>query len=136
MIYFIQDGSYIKIGYAKYSAEERLRSLQIGNPRPLTLVGTMLGDVEDELDLHAKFPDERVRGEWFKASDSLLGFIKANAMPLATKTGRQSLEYKQRRMVEYRQNQLARRNAPTSKPLRGHSWIEELRGKFANGVKI
>jgi hypothetical protein len=75
MIYFIQDGPYIKIGHTD-NVTKRLDLLQVGNPRPLRIVATMDGDVAFERLLHHKFRAFRVRREWFAGRQALLDYIK------------------------------------------------------------
>lgn len=60
-----------KIGIARNPAI-RLAELQVGSPYLLELVGSMLTNevVSWEQDLHARYKEQRVRGEWFKLSDS------------------------------------------------------------------
>lgn len=66
MIYFITDGEYVKIGFTdKDDVQQRLSTLQTGNARELTLLGTMQGGRESEMLLHQVFSSLRVRGEWF-----------------------------------------------------------------------
>lgn len=66
LVYFVREGhdGPIKIGYA-LEPIQRLKSLQIGNPRLLVLVGYFPGDVAMERRLHARFADWRLNGEWF-----------------------------------------------------------------------
>jgi DNA-binding NarL/FixJ family response regulator len=86
MIYFIQsqesfeDGP-IKIGYTDDpDLRSRLRDLQVGNPYELKVLGVIAeGDYTLEKELHDRFSDTRLQGEWFKCSISLQGFIKRNS---------------------------------------------------------
>jgi hypothetical protein len=75
-IYFIQAGPTgpIKIGYAK-DAKQRCRALQIACHTELRLIIAMRAPQSAEGALHAFFKRERVRGEWFRPSPRLLGFI-------------------------------------------------------------
>ena len=79
MIYFIRSGKKvpIKIGYTDGDADQRLASLQTGNPFELNLLGCISGDMERERLIHKKFEDYRVRGEWFRATSELLSLIFA-----------------------------------------------------------
>lgn len=76
-VYFIQSGAAgaIKIGKA-FSPGVRLAELQTACPSTLRLLGSIPGDVLDERELHARFSDDRVRGEWFAPSAKLLSFIE------------------------------------------------------------
>lgn len=65
-VYFISDGDYVKIGVATH-VNERLRQLQTGNPRKLTLIKVLKSEKPYELEnnLHDIFEKYRVNGEWF-----------------------------------------------------------------------
>lgn len=64
-IYFIHDGTYMKIGWA-VDAHKRLAELQVGNARPLYLKGVVRGHPDLERQLHRRFAKYRVKGEWFR----------------------------------------------------------------------
>ncbi len=74
-IYFISDETAIKIGKSN-DPLKRLNQLQIGNPRDLKLLGT--SPLLDEYELHEKFKDKLIRGEWFKICDDILNFCNEN----------------------------------------------------------
>lgn len=78
-VYFVQRADApdtpIKIGYAT-NPEARLVTLQIASPWPLCILGVVDGDKQDERDMHARFADARMQGEWFKPIAPLLGYIK------------------------------------------------------------
>jgi Meiotically up-regulated gene 113 len=65
-IYFVQMlvGGPIKIGWAT-SVASRVATLQLGCPYPLVVLATMAGTMSDERELHKRFADHRLRGEWF-----------------------------------------------------------------------
>lgn len=73
-VYFVSDGEAVKIGFSEKPAR-RLAGIQSHHPKPLTLLGTVSASVFDEQDLHQKFSDIRIRGEWFRATPELLAFI-------------------------------------------------------------
>lgn len=77
-IYFIREGEDgpIKIGTTSGDPLERLAKLRTGNPRPLRLLATMPGGPAEERALHARFASLRLEGEWFTATDRLLGFVE------------------------------------------------------------
>jgi len=66
--YFIEEdgGVAIKIGATCRDPEWRRQSLQIGNPRRLTLLATV-ADPMLERELHARFSEYRISGEWYHA---------------------------------------------------------------------
>lgn len=74
LIYVIQHGDDgpVKIGFAAFSPEERMASLQCGNPVELNLRFTFRGDVKLERATHYHLRDIHVRGEWFKPVPNFL----------------------------------------------------------------
>jgi hypothetical protein len=66
MIYFIQaaSGGPIKIGVSD-NPEVRLKDLQCSHHERLVLRRVMEGGAALERELHARFADHRIRGEWF-----------------------------------------------------------------------
>ncbi len=77
LLYFIQakDTNYIKIGVSG-CPKRRMSLLQVGCPFELKLIATLAqhGSIT-EGELHTRFRDLRVRGEWFKLEGSLLKFV-------------------------------------------------------------
>ena len=78
-IYFIQEfqnsSGLIKIGLS-VNPEGRLKGMQVNSPVLLGILETLPGSDDVEAKLHEKFVRDRVRGEWFNASESLLNFIE------------------------------------------------------------
>jgi len=77
MVYFVWDSgsNAIKIGFSE-DVLGRLAELQVGNPNALFLLGTIDGDEGTERAIHARFARLRILGEWFRAKQPLLRFIK------------------------------------------------------------
>lgn len=75
-VYFIQRGwgGPIKIGTAS-DPYTRLAQLQTASPNALRLIGIIPGGFELERELHARFSDTRMVGEWFHPTAELLDFI-------------------------------------------------------------
>lgn len=79
-VYFITDGTYTKIGVAE-NPDQRLKMLQCGNARPLTLLFSIpifkpFGyrsnyALEVETFLQRGFADSHVSGEWFDLRDRI-----------------------------------------------------------------
>lgn len=76
-LYFVQEAESgnIKIGIAR-NLKQRLYELQTDNSNKLNLLGSAkfsseLAVRKAEKHLHATFATQRVRGEWFKTSESL-----------------------------------------------------------------
>jgi hypothetical protein len=85
-VYLIADGAAVKIGRCSSVApdieavEERLRMLQIGNPRPLTLLAyawVQRRPSRVEHALHQRHAKHRLRGEWFNLSPAALRWSQA-----------------------------------------------------------
>jgi hypothetical protein len=78
LVYFIQCGTDgpIKIGYTS-NFIHRFMTIQIANHQEVRLLGAMRGTMKDEKRLHAEFSEIRVRGEWFRPTDSLMEFIRS-----------------------------------------------------------
>ena len=79
-VYLMKIGDRAKIGKARDPAQ-RLKELQTGNPFALKLIGCIrcLSDghaFEIEKALHAKFRNQRIRGEWFKYTNSMHLFVE------------------------------------------------------------
>ena len=76
MTYLITDGLAYKVGITASRDEfetRRLRQLQNGNPRKLTLL--LWSEHDIELHLHHEFRSDRLIGEWFTMSDEMLDFF-------------------------------------------------------------
>lgn len=78
-VYFIQAGGPagpIKIGVA-LDVTNRIRTLQVANHLELRLLAVIQGAKHGaEQQLHARFSADRIRGEWFRASEDLIDYIK------------------------------------------------------------
>ena len=70
-VYFIADGhGRVKIGRSTHPAG-RLAQLQTGTGLPLTLIGAIPGDRIVEAQMHERFAERRLQGEWFTQDDNL-----------------------------------------------------------------
>jgi hypothetical protein len=80
MIYFIQEPAEdaIKIGYST-EPSRRLSTLQTSHPRDLELLAVWPGDQNLEKQIHERFAQFRIRGEWFRPAQELLDFISENS---------------------------------------------------------
>lgn len=78
-VYFVLDATaeQIKIGHAK-DPHARHRSLQVGNPNEIHLLGWIKQRVPVALEreLHERFKAHRVRGEWFECSEEIVDYIR------------------------------------------------------------
>ena len=75
-VYFISDGTDIKIGFTSDQPESRMADLQTGNPNKLKLIGYILGDRSVEYWLHTKFNRYRKTGEWFTLPGDIVAMIE------------------------------------------------------------
>jgi gas vesicle protein len=70
-VYFIgNDKGQIKIGYSK-DPPSRLSALQTASPHPLKLLALKPGGADVEAELHTKYSNCRLEGEWFQLTDEL-----------------------------------------------------------------
>jgi hypothetical protein len=74
-VYFIRSGKAIKIGFTT-DLDQRVRRLQTASSAPLELLGTVAGTLEDEQNLHRRFANLQLRGEWFRGHSSLMAYIR------------------------------------------------------------
>jgi len=65
----------VKIGYSMYQMGERLRSMQTGCPYPLVAIRELPADRETEADLHERFAEYRMHGEWFRCEEDVAWFV-------------------------------------------------------------
>lgn len=82
LIYFIgaseqaEAPRWIKVGFTAGDPRARLRAMQTGCPLELVLIASIPGPMKAETEMHEVFADERVRGEWFRASEFVLNTIE------------------------------------------------------------
>lgn len=76
LVYFIQaaESGRVKIGIAA-NPVRRLAELQTGSPEPLRILGVIPGGARLESQLHARFADDRLHGEWFRPSLAVLDYL-------------------------------------------------------------
>jgi len=73
-VYFIQSGDIgpIKVGWSENGVEQRLATMQTGNPQELRLLGVHYAARPYELALHTRFADQGIRGEWYQPTPELI----------------------------------------------------------------
>lgn len=77
VVYFIQAGESgpIKIGFTERPVAHRLSNLQTASADELRALVCVSGTRQHESDLHFRFRDHHIRGEWFKPAADLLEYI-------------------------------------------------------------
>jgi hypothetical protein len=76
-VYFIESGwgGPVKIGSAE-NPLRRLEQLQTGNPTELHLLATVDFETTTEAEVHCRFRQDRLSGEWFYPSPLLWALIR------------------------------------------------------------
>lgn len=76
-VYFIQgdSGGPIKIGYTE-DVCKRLKVLQTGHFDTLIVLASFPASMKEEKNLHKKFSELQLKGEWFKPDRYLMDFIE------------------------------------------------------------
>ncbi len=74
MIYIIKAGSAVKIGYSS-KWQTRLKDIQVCCPDEIKLIAVFNGSDRDEANLHKRFSELWIRGEWFRCEGILADWI-------------------------------------------------------------
>ena len=61
----LQAGDAVRVGYTR-NVKKRLASLQTGSPERLLLVSVRAGDRALEREVHERWTEHRIRGDWFR----------------------------------------------------------------------
>lgn len=87
MIYYIQnkESKNIKIGFSEYPLM-RLKALEQSTKTELELLALSEGNRKEEIELHAKFKELSLGGEWFKPGYKLIGHIENTRVRLSELT--------------------------------------------------
>jgi hypothetical protein len=82
VIYMIQAGENgpVKIGVTD-NLESRLCKMQVDNAAPLKVLRLLAGGFAQEAELHIRFSDINIRGEWFSFSRLMLGNLEMEDIP-------------------------------------------------------
>ena len=77
-VYFLHDpkSGAIKIGVSE-KVGQRVSSLKCGTPNDISLLGTVVGTPMLERLLHRFLAHFQIQGEWFKATPTIIDFVKA-----------------------------------------------------------
>lgn len=82
-VYFIQTvcpTGFVKIGIA-LNPKHRLGDLQMSCPYELRLLAWISGGEAKERELHARFNNAHVRGEWFRPTGDLMAYVESIKPP-------------------------------------------------------
>ena len=75
LVYFIESGEFIKIGFTSKSVGNRISDLSVATPHDLTVLATIPGTLKTEAKLHRRFAPSRHKREWFRKTPELMAFI-------------------------------------------------------------
>ena len=78
-VYFIDNGENIKIGYS-VDPYQRLEKLQNATDKQLNLIAVFPGSKKDEREIHHKFINNQIRGEWYKRDQDLDDLIEKHTL--------------------------------------------------------
>lgn len=87
IVYFIYCAGRIKIGYSD-GLRTRLKQIAACSPFPPVALLVVSGTVKLERQLHARFAEDRLHGEWFALSPKMRRFFRSRLCPV----GRASLK--------------------------------------------
>ena len=77
MVYLIShEDKYLKIGHTN-DINNRFSQLQVATPIKLKMIHLIKGDVNLEKELHNRFKELRVSGEWFVYDDEILNYFSS-----------------------------------------------------------
>jgi hypothetical protein len=84
-VYFAvcREANAVKIG-SSLDPFGRLPEIQLGCPLPITIEAVRPGNSEQEFELHRRFADDRIRGEWFRITPMIEAIMAAS--PVSSQT--------------------------------------------------
>lgn len=74
-VYVVGFGPYVKIGFTMNPIKFRLAALQTGAPEKLVVFGEIEAPPKREKEMHARFAEFRLQGEWFRREGALADWI-------------------------------------------------------------
>lgn len=117
-IYFAYSAGRIKIGYSQL-VSGRIKQLATSAPFKPILVLVIPGKRGDEQDLHIRFHEDRLHGEWFRISDTVREYLR----PRLCDIGRDTLDRAEGEFKTYCDEFVAGYTAPpkrSKRPLCAH----------------
>jgi len=88
-IYVVGDDYLVKIGWSK-TPNIRYSKIKSDSPVDCRLWGVIDGSRQDEAQLHKRFQEQHLRGEWFFNDGSVAEFVKTL---LPAKIGKKTIDY-------------------------------------------
>lgn len=76
-VYLVGFGPYVKIGFTAGGMANRIAALQTGCPEKLETFAELDGSTTMERELHARFGDRHIHGDWFRREGALAEWIEA-----------------------------------------------------------
>lgn len=82
-VYFISDGTAVKIGVSRSYATTRICTLQMGNPRQLQMVSAIPANDPEGLEssIHRYLDENHIRGEWYSMTEEDLAWVRKRFPP-------------------------------------------------------
>lgn len=76
-VYLLKCGEFYKIGVSNRTAN-RIKNLDVGNPYPITIEMSqkVINNRQVERNLHEKFKNRKIKGEWFKLDKKDIDLVK------------------------------------------------------------
>lgn len=84
-VYFIAcvETKRCKIGFTRGDVQKRLKNLQTGSAGALRILAQQPGTPTTERNLHQRFSEQRIHGEWFEMSGELFAYLCATIWVMA-----------------------------------------------------
>lgn len=79
-VYFFRAANTVKIGFT-CNVRERAHSLQTGCPEPGFMCKFLPGTMAREKEMHQRFAEYRIAGEWFELRGRLAKYLERNIHP-------------------------------------------------------
>jgi len=136
-IYFIQSGldGPIKIGISN-NPKKRMRELQHSCPFELRMVGIIKnGGKEWEDKLHRKFAHSRMKGEWYKPTQTLLQCIQQSNNPKLITEMQKEIDKQNKSTKELTMKMLSKWESNIQKDISNGTPIDEVKKKWHIGNK-
>ena len=76
MIYLLQEGPFLKIGYSgQVPWDRRLHQIRNASPRDIVVLAARPGTLEQEQDLHAGAVEWKHKGDWYNDCPALRKYV-------------------------------------------------------------